>query len=44
MNDMYAEIISGLNEGDMVVVGMTRTPEDETYPGGGGSIRPIKVY
>jgi len=37
MNDMYAEIISGLEPGQEVVIGMTR--EDPNNPGGG--MKPI---
>ena len=36
MNDMYAEILSGLTEGQEVVVAMSKDPEKD----GGGGIRP----
>jgi len=36
MNDMYAEILSGLEEGQEVVVAMSKDPEGE----GGGGIYP----
>ena len=39
MNDMFAEIISGLEPGQEVVIGMTK--EDPDGPGGGGGIRPM---
>jgi multidrug efflux pump subunit AcrA (membrane-fusion protein) len=36
MNDMYAEILSGLEEGQEVVVAMSKDPEE----GGGGGMIP----
>jgi len=41
MNDMYAEIISGLTEGQEVVVGMTKDPNDPSMGGRTGVIRRI---
>ena len=39
MNDMYAEVLSGLTEGQEVVVGMTKDPE--SAGGGPGMVRRI---
>jgi HlyD family secretion protein len=38
MNDTYAEILSGLEEGDVVVVGMTKETDSP------GSMRPFPIY
>ena len=39
MNDMFAEIMSGLTEGQEVVVGMTKDPNDPSMGGPGIIIR-----